>query len=214
MARTMWNLCDINDESRIDDFHKRVNEIADKPHHNWWLHKSYRRFNSNLLGLKRFYISDKKYYIMSGQEQKISGITYSYDDFLAVDLIEVSTKKRYFLDVAQLLEEYCNVLNVNVHEYTLSDIRRTFDINTLNFDKLITVKSQADINRHVYHKIVNNNKTQFGNKEFADAFIDYVGDKQIYFMKNDYYVVETDIHARSKIVIRPLYDVKFVKNWN
>ena len=27
-----------------------------------------------------------------------------------------------------------------------------------NFDKLITVKSQADINRHVYHKIVNNNK--------------------------------------------------------
>ena len=79
---------DINDERRQDEFNKIFNEIKDQE-------LPTRRKNHIIWGAakdRRFYISDRKYYIIEGTtEQGRTGRTVKQEDHVAVELDELSS---------------------------------------------------------------------------------------------------------------------------
>jgi hypothetical protein len=137
----------INNESRYEDFRKKLIEIADKPSN--WLNQTYRGSSHPVCGDKRFYVSPKKYSILR------EGTS---DESLGVELVELSTKKRYIFNPACLL----NFSGV--------------DLDGRYFE----AKSLAIINRMLYER-VKDVKPYITNKEFVDAFLRIVGDRHFYF---------------------------------
>lgn len=186
---------DINHDKNLDDFHKKFNEIADKPSLNW-----YRRIFGNDVSYwhnERFYVSDKKYQIMYGGEIFVNGNKYPYEDYLTVDLIALSTKERYSFDVAKLLRKIDVV-----------------SMETLDFSKPTTVMSNSPINQYVYNR-VSKIKPYFTNKELVDIFIECVGNRQIYFEEVRYRMPFDPLtylkNGKIKTISKSVLDVHFVK---
>lgn len=142
----------INSTCRYEDFCKKLAEMSDKPS-NWQknINKGLKRFSEN----QRFYVSPKKYFII---EQEVSGGRV-IDEYLGVELVELSTKECYFFDPALLLQEF----------------------PVINKDGLCyEAKSSAAINRMLYER-VKDVKPYITNREFVDAFLRIVGDRHFYF---------------------------------
>lgn len=193
MARTTF--CDINDDRRFDDFYKKFNEIADKPCLNWE-----RRIWGNTVPYwrnERFYVSTKKYNIKSGGFLNINGFKYPYDDYLAVDLVALSTKEKYAFDVARLLRKV-DIVNMD----------------TLDFSHPTTIMSNSPINQYVYNK-VSKIKPYFTNKELVDIFIEYIGNRQIYFEITSYRTPYEPLtylkNGKIRTIVKNVLDVHFVK---
>lgn len=187
---------DINDDEMLEEFHKKFNEIADKPSQTW-----FRRISGRdvcCMTNERFYVSDKKYQIKSGGEIVVNGGNrYPYEDYLTVDLIALSTKKRYSFDVAQLLRKIDVV-----------------SMETLDFSKPTTVMGNSLINQYVYNK-VSKIKPYFTNKELVDIFIECVGNRQFYFEKVIYRMPSEPLtylrNGKIKTTAKSVVEVHLVK---
>lgn len=171
---------DINDERRQDEFNKIFNEIKDKE-------LPTRRKNHIIWGSakdRRFYISDRKYYIVEGTtEQGRTGRTVKYDDYIAVELVELSSKEKYYLDVSVLLKEGIGYKNWKVDKD----------------DDYCTFESDGIINQYIKNK-VKDVKPYITNKELVDVFINYVGKRHIYFDNTDYYIPNGSLRVGRKIL--------------
>lgn len=192
MPKTTFPAININEDSRLNDFYERFNEIKDKPFPARQTCRDY--FDSyKLTRGQRFYISDKKYYIIEQVSYEKCGKTIKLDDYLGVELIDLSTKDRTYLDVALLCKKFLAYKNDD-------------DWRNRNDKECITVMSKSDINQYVY-KVTKDIKPYITIKEFADVFINYVGNRQIYFQLNTY-------HRPGRAKIDCILHAHFVKNIN
>lgn len=171
---------DINEECCKVRFNKRFNEIKDlelpklrKKDEKWyWLED------------KRFYISEKKYYIVEGTYyENRRGETVKYDDYIAVELIELSSKSVFYLDVSMLLKEGYGY--------------KTRDVDKDNESHIF--KSYGIINEYMISKVCDF-KPYITNKELVDVFINYVGKRHIYFDKTSYYIPNGSLRVERKIL--------------
>lgn len=171
---------DINEECCKVRFNKRFNEIKDlelpklreKDEKWYWLEN------------KRFYISEKKYYIVEGTYYKNRrGETVKYDDYIAVELIELSSKSVFYLDVSMLLKEG--------YGYKTRDVDKDNESHTF--------KSYGIINEYMISKVCDF-KPYITNKELVDVFINYVGKRHIYFDKTSYYIPNGSLRVERKIL--------------
>ena len=173
----------INDSKRMDDYLRVFEEIKDKPVP---VRKSVRDEDfhiSNVVGEKRFYISNKKYYIFEGKRfQNRHGETEKFEDYLGVELIELATKKVVGLDVSLL----CNTFMAHIIEH--GDVKGT-----------IRAQSESGINRYICD-IVKRIKPYVTNIELANLFIDYVGKRHVYFDDKIYKIAQGSLFRDRRIL--------------
>jgi hypothetical protein len=176
----------INNINRLQDFNLKFEKIKDNklPDHLNYFYP----FDYDLCGGKRFYISDRKYCIFEGANKWTS---YGQrPDMIGVELIELSSKKVYYFNVYNLL--------VKRDGFKTDDI---FDKNKMTF------KGSGPINKFLENRVANVNP-YITIIELVDLFINYVGNRHIYFDMTSLYIDGRDGKRRSHSIL----NAHFVKD--
>lgn len=137
---------------------------------------------------KRYYISDKKYYIFEGRmyRNRAKELVQS-EPFLGVELIEVSTKEVIGLDLFDLC--YNKFQAFEGHE---------------NDNKIIYVESDSFINQYI-SDAKKRVKPYITNKELVDIFVEFVNNRYLYFNMKSYRVNGGVLGIRSRCVLNAYF---------